>query len=218
MKKKSMLIASNLVWLIATVFCVGLFAAPETSSQGKTMGLGLEAGYVMPSEDNLGNAPAFGLSFFYSFSKQFRVELKGCFFPTEAGNDPEGLSAGTLNVIPLQLSLQYRLGTSGRFIPYVGAGVGYYLNNFSVEKSDQWQNLGFDISEEVDSVFGYHFGAGIDYFIKPNMAVNIDVRYSIASYDASYSITEEVSGISHSGNIEGDINYLSLGAGIKFLF
>lgn len=218
MKKRSMLMASNLVLLTAIVFCSGLFAGSGTSSKGKTMGLGLEAGYVMPSEDNFGKTPAFGLSFFYSLSKQFRVELKSYFSPIDVGNDPEGLSAGTLNVIPLQLSLQYRLRISRRFIPYVGAGVGYYLNNFSVENNDQWQNLGFDLNEEVDSVFGYHFGAGIDFFIKPNMAVNIDVRYCIASFDGSYTITEEVSGISHGGNIEGDLNHLSLGAGIKFLF
>jgi len=218
MKKKSILMAANLVWLTAVVFCGSLFAGPETSSKGKTMGLGLEAGYVMPAEDNFGKSPAFGLSFFYSLSKQFRVELKGSFFPTGVENDPEGLSAGTLNVIPLQLSLQYRLKLSLRFIPYLGAGVGYYLNNFSLENSDQWQNLGFNINEEVDSAFGYHFGAGIDYFIKSNMAINIDVRYSIASFNGSYTISEVVSGISHSGNIEGDINHISFGAGIKFLF
>jgi outer membrane protein W len=218
MKKRARLIASNLVWLMMIVFCGSVFADTGASSKGKTKGLGLEAGYVLPSEDNFGKAPAFGLSFFYSLSKQFRVELKGCFFPSEVENDPGGLSAGTLNVIPLQLSLQYRLGISRRFIPYVGAGVGYYLNNFSVENSDQWQNLGFNINEEVDSVFGYHFGAGIDYFIKPNMAVNIDVRYCIASFDGSYTITEEVSGISHGGTIEGDLNHIFFGAGIKFLF
>jgi len=218
MKKKSILKAANLVWLTAVVFCGSLFAGSGTSSKGKSMGLGLEAGYIMPSEDNFGKSPAFGLSFFYSLGKQFRVELKGSFFPTEVENNPEGLSAGTLNVIPLQLSLQYRLRLSRRFIPYVGAGVGYYLNNFSLENSDQWQNLGFNIDEEVDSAFGYHFGAGIDFFIKSNMAINIDVRYSIASFNGSYTITEVVSGISHSGNIEGDTNHISFGAGIKFLF
>ena len=218
MKKRSMLIAANLVWLIAIVFCGSLFADSEISSKGKTMGLGLEAGYVMPSEDNFGKSPAFGLSFFYSLSKQFRVELKGYFSPIDVENDPEGLGAGTLNVIPLQLSLQYRMNISRRFIPYLGAGVGYYLNNFSVENSDQWQRLGFNINEEVDSVFGYHFGAGIDYFIKPNMAVNIDVRYAIASFDGSFVITEEVSGISHGGNISGDLNHIFFGVGVKFLF
>lgn len=218
MKKRSRLMAANLVWLTTIVFCVSLFAGSETSSKGKTMGLGLEAGYVMPKEDNFGNSPAFGVSFFYSLSKQFRVELKGCFFPTKVENNPEALSAGTLNVIPLQLSLQYRLWLSGSFIPYLGAGVGYYLNIFSLENNSQWQNLGFNISEEVDSAFGYHFGAGIDYFIKPKMAIYIDVRYSIASFNGSYTITEEVSGISHSGDIEGDLNHISFGAGFKFLF
>jgi outer membrane protein W len=218
MKKKSILITANLVWLMVIVVCGSVFADTGAPGKGKTMGLGLEAGYVMPSEDNLGNSPAFGLSFFYSLSKQFRVELKSGFFPINVENDPERLSAGTLNVIPLQLSLQYRLRISPGFIPYLGAGVGYYLNNFSLENSDQWQNLGFDINEEVDSVFGFHFGAGIDFFIKPNMAVNIDVRYSIASFDGSYTIIDEVSGISQSGAIQGDLNHICFGAGIKFLF
>jgi len=218
MKKKSILMAANLVWLMMIVFCVSVFAVNGAAGKSKTMGLGLEAGYIIPSDDNFGKTPAFGLSFFYSLSKQFRVELKGYFSPIDVENNPEGLSAGTLNVIPLQLSLQYRLSISRRFIPYAGAGVGYYLNNFSVESNDQWQNLGFDISEEADSVFGYHFGAGIDYFIKSNMAVNIDIRYCIASFDGSYTITEEVSGISQSGNIEGDLNHIFFGIGIKFLF
>lgn len=218
MKKRYGFIASNLVWLMMIVFCSSMFADSETSNKSRTMGIGLEAGYVMPSEDNFGKSPGFGLSFYYSLSKQFRVELKGYFSPVSVENDPEGLSAGTLNAIPLQLSLQYRLRISRHFIPYLGAGVGYYLNQFSLEDSAQWQNLGFDINEEVNSVFGYHFGAGIDYFIKPNMAVNIDVRYCIASFDGSFTITEELSGISHGGNIEGDLNHLSFGAGIKFLF
>jgi outer membrane protein W len=218
MKKKSILMAANLVGILAIIFCGSLFAGSETSVKGKTKGLGLEAGYIIPSEDNFGKTPAFGLSFFYSLSKQFRVELKGYFSPVDVENNPEGLSAGTLNVIPLQLSLQYRLNISPRFIPYAGAGVGYYLNNFSLDKNDQWRNLGFDINEEVDNVFGYHFGAGIDYFIKSNMAVNIDIRYCIASFDGSYTITEEVSGISQSGNIEGDLNHIFFGIGVKFLF
>jgi outer membrane protein W len=218
MKKRSGFIASNLVWLMAIVFCGSVVADSGDPGKGKTMGLGLEAGYVMPREDNYGKTPAFGLSFFYSLNKQLRVELKGYFSPIDVENDPEGLSAGTLNVIPLQLSLQYRLRISRRFIPYVGAGVGYYLSNLSVENSDEWQRLGFNINQEVDSSLGYHFGAGIDYFINSNMAINVDARYCIASFDGSYTITEEVSGISHGGNIEGEHNHLFFGAGIKFLF
>jgi outer membrane autotransporter protein len=218
MKKRSVVMASNLVWLMMIVFCGSVFADTTASGKSKTMGLGLEAGYVIPSEDNFSKSKALGVSFFYSFSNQFRVELKGTVFPNKIGNDPEGISAGTLNVIPLQLSLQYRLRINPRFIPYVGAGVGYYLNQFSLEGKDQWRTLGYIITEEYDSVFGYHFGAGIDYVIKPNMAVNIDVRYSIASFKGSYSITEVVSGISQGGNIERDLNHIIFGAGIKFLF
>jgi len=206
----------NLIGLMLIIFCAGLFANSEAS--GKSMGLGLDAGYVLLSEDNLGNSPAVGLNFFYFLSKQFKVELKAAFIPIKVDNDPEGLSEGNLNMIPTQLSLQYCFKLGQRFIPYIGAGVGYYLNMFSLKNEDEWLDLGFNINEEVDGVFGFHFGAGMDYFIKPNMAFNIDVRYCIANFTGSYTISEEVSGISHSGEIEGKLNHILFGVGIKFLF
>jgi len=209
---------SNLVWLTVIVFCGSLFAGFEISNNGKTRGLGLDAGYVMPSGNNFSKSMALGVNLFYSLSNQFRVELKATVFAGKVENDPEGISAGTLAVIPLQLSIQYRLRISPRFIPYVGAGVGYYLNQFSLEGKNNWEALGYKVTENYESVIGYHFGTGIDYFIKSKMVVNIDVRYAVASFKGSYSITELVSGISRGGYIKRDLNYLSFGTGIKFLF
>jgi outer membrane protein W len=219
MKKKSKrLILSNLVGLLLIVFCKILFANPGSLDNSKTMGLGLEVGYILPSESNFNKIPGFGMSFFYSFSKQFRVELKGIFSSIEVQNSPEGLSKGTLTVIPLQLSLQYRLRISQPFFPYIGGGIGYYFNNFSPENNNAWQALGFDVDEKVDSVFGYHFGAGIDFFFSSHIALNIDIRYCIASLTGNYIISEEMSGISHTDAIEVNLNHIVLGTGIKFLF
>ncbi len=209
-------ITANLIGFMLIIFCAGLFA--DSGASSKSMGLGLDAGYVLLSEDNLGNSSAFGLNFFYFLSEQFKVELKAAFIPIKVDNDPEGLSEGNLNMIPIQLSLHYCFKIGQRFIPYIGAGVGYYLNMFSLKNKDEWQNLGFNINEEVDGVFGFHFGAGVDYFVKPNMAFNIDVRYCKANLTGSYTISEEVTGISHSGEIDGKLNHILFGAGIKFLF
>lgn len=218
MKKRSRFVVFNLLGLMLIAFSGGLFAGPGIPGAEKTRGLGLDVGYVVPSEENFDETFAFSLNFFYSLSKKFRLELKGSFFPIKVQYEPEGLTEGTLNMIPLQLTLQYRLRISRRFIPYVGVGVGYYVNRFSIENNNEWQRLGFNINEEVDNVFGYHLGAGIDYFLKSRMALYIDFRYCFASLTGNYSITEEVSGISHQGTIEGDINHIFFGAGIKFLF
>ena len=215
-KKSSWKVKSNLVGFMLIIFCAGLFANSGASS--KSMGLGLDAGYALFSEDNLENTTGIGLNFFYFLSKQFKVELKTVFIPINVGTDPEGLSDGKLNMIPAQLSLQYCFKIGQRFTPYIGAGVGYYLNKFSLENEDEWQDLGFNINEEVDGVFGFHFGAGMDYFVKPNMAFNIDVRYCIANLTGSYTISEEVTGISHSGEIEEKLDHILFGVGIKFLF
>lgn len=195
-----------------------VFAGSGSGGSQKSMGFGVEGGYVLPADDHFGGTAGIGLSFFYNLSEQFRIELKSGFLPVKAEGDPEGLSKGTLNVIPLQLSLQYRLKLSPRWIPYLGAGVGYYLNNFSVENNDIWRELGFEITEDVDSSFGYHAGVGFDYFFSNRMAFNIDVRYCFTKLTDTYNITEVGSGISHNGEIEKDFNFAYFGAGLKFLF
>jgi outer membrane protein len=219
MKKKSdWPIATILALLMLCVFCGTNFAGVQAPGQSKTKGFGLDGGYVLPADGNLGSVPAFGLNFFYSLSNHLRIELKGSFIPVKAESNPEGLSAGTLKVIPLQLSLQYRFNINPRLRPYVTAGVGYYLTSFSIENIDVWRNLGFEITEDTDNVWGFHGGLGLDYFLKPHVALNFDARYIIANLAGNFTITEELSGISHNGEFTGDLNHLLVGVGIKFLF
>jgi len=193
-----------------------VYSNPADSS--KKIGFGLEAGYATFSDDNFNAAPNVALNIFYNLSRQIRLELKGGFLSVDVEEDAEGFSKGTLKVIPLELNLQYYLKLNTRWSFYVSGGVGYYLNNFTVENDNIWQNLGFEIAEEVENVIGFQFGGGLDYLFSNRMAFNINVRYCAANLTGTYSITELDSGISHSDDIEKTLGFLSFGAGIKYLF
>jgi outer membrane protein W len=202
------------VSLMFNGFSTNLAAAP----QSKGGGIGVDVGYAMFTEEQFKGGAAAGLTLFYSFTDSFRVELRGGFISNQVENAPGGLSNGTLTMIPIQLSLHYRFKVSKKFRPYVGGGAGYYLNNFSLEGENEWQSLGFDIKDEVDNTFGYHLGIGMDYLFTSGMAFTLDVRYCIVSLSGSYSITDQVSSITNSGDIEGALDHINFAAGLKFLF
>lgn len=217
MKKKcAWLVSLTLVGLI--ISSSGLFAGSKFPRKGKSIGIGLDAGYILLSQKQFNGCAVFGLNLFYSIGNKLRIELKGSFFSSDVDDNIEGLSEGKLKVIPIQLSLQYRFKINQRLIPYIGAGAGYYFNDFSLGDTDEWRSLGFIIKEKVDNAAGFHFGAGMDYFLKANLAANFDIRYCISSPSSNYSITDDQTGISQSGDFNSDLNHIIFGAGIKYIF
>ena len=55
----------------------------------------------------------------------------------------------------------------------------YYLNNFVLDQEviDIMDALGFDVEEIVKNAKGFHLGAGIDFLITENIALNTDFYY-----------------------------------------
>lgn len=214
----NVVIILNLILLMFFALSFSIYAENTQGNEKKTKGIGFNIGYASFSENNMNGAMAVGLNFFCQLSEHLKIELKGSFIPGKTETDPNGLSDGTLNVIPLQLSLFYCFNSKSKLNPYLGAGGGYYLNNFTIKDKDQWQSLGFNVSEKVNGSFGFHLAVGTDYFISPKLALNADLRYCIAKYSGDFSITEEITGISNSREINGDLNFILFGVGIKYTF
>ncbi|MBN1273740.1 MAG: outer membrane beta-barrel protein [Candidatus Aminicenantes bacterium] len=186
---------------------------------GTRIGVGLRVGYG-------GSGIMFGGNFNFLLMKNLGICIEGLYFAkSEEGNSASladgGLSKGKTTVIPLQLSIQGRFPVSPQLTPYISAGVGYYLNSFSLDSTfeSSWNTLGFTIEETVDGALGFHGGAGLDFFLNPSMAVNLDARYIYLKPKGSWTITDQISTTSSSGDI-GKINLssISIGLGFKFFF
>lgn len=109
------------------------------------------------------------------------------FFPTHVFN---------ISITPIQLSLKLTpMGRTGKFIPYVGGGVGLYLwnvrlNGDMVDFDDVWVYVpdGIDIYPitTVDAwesnriSFGYHAFGGIMVPFTKRMTFEVEFKYNVA--------------------------------------
>ncbi len=95
------------------------------------------------------------------------------------------------------------------------------MNSFSLDSEidNAWNALGFDIEEEVENSSGFYIGAGLDFFFTKNLALNGDIRYSIVETKGSWKVTDQISNIDTTGNLESlNLNTLMIGVGLKFCF
>ncbi len=88
---------------------------------------------------------------------------------------PAGLGAGKLSTTQLLMSGKYRFIRDGRFIPYGIFGVEFNFYHF-------WPaDEAGEPDHDVVNRFAPHFGAGLEWALSKAVALDADVRYSIAT-------------------------------------
>lgn len=183
------------------------------------MALGFLAGYGLFSDNYLNDSMAFGAAFSYSFSKNIAIEFAGLFLSPSNDHDPAKLSQGKLLTIPLQLSLLGRFPVGTKLTPYALAGITYFLNSFSMDRTaqDNWNALGFTMTEKVDAAIGFHLGAGLEYALGEKLSAGAGVRYCMGKADGEWSIKDNQSSAEANGTFSGlDLNSLVLSIGLKY--
>jgi len=172
-----------------TVLCVGmmvLFAAgPAFAGEAGKWGMGLRLGYSGYAGDTITDsgvdvdfdpdgAAFYGANLTYFFSNDWALEgaLEYCTTSVDAKAAGWTDDIGDLTQIPLLLTLRYQ-PTVGAWMPYVGAGVGYYFNSF--DSSDPADDSDFEDS------FGFLLNVGADYMVNANNCLGLDLRYTFNS-------------------------------------
>jgi len=197
----------------------------ESASADEALGIGvrplslaLNAGYALPSESGYDGGFAFGGDLSYLVNRNLAVVLGFYHYQSQTEGSIEGLSKGKLTTMPLSMGIQGRYPVNERLIPYIAVGVAYHFNTFKLCQicQDNWDAVGFDIREEIKNGLGFQFGAGLDYEVTDYIDLNLDVRYQIAKGSGSWSQTDQFSGASVSGDLEGlNLNALIIRVGAK---
>jgi opacity protein-like surface antigen len=91
---------------------------------------------------------------------------------------PSLTNSAKVSYIPLTLSALIFVPLHAHFAPYGLAGVGWYYTivNYELDAGSLSQ-LGPQLKDANQSVFGYHIGLGIEIPFNKNIAANIDYRY-----------------------------------------
>ena len=193
--------------------------ATRTEKRGLSLWIGGGGGYTLPSESRFEKGMSIGGTLGLEIMKYLAVELRIPYFQSEVAESFEGLSSGQLRNLTFMLSLQARYPLNDRFIPYLVGGWDYHLNKFILNEGikNSWNNLGFTIEENVDHSFGFHAGAGIDFFLMRDIALNVDVRYYTANLKGTRSISNQVTQQEVLGVIENiKLNSIQAGISVKF--
>lgn len=166
--------------------------ADDTDKNKHAFSLGIVGGYMEPKDADDGT---------WTAGVQARLRLGH--FAAEASimvheND---YSDGDVVILqyPVQLTAFFYILDKGPVQPYILGGVGWYYTRIEYR-----ENLSA-LDDQTDNTFGWHFGAGAEFFLSPRVSLNGDVRYIFIDPD-----TDEV--------VDQDFNYWQITFGINFLF
>jgi opacity protein-like surface antigen len=162
------------------LFTSSSFAQNEAGTIEETLGIGPRIGYYKSNEADKGSqfigAQArlrFGAVLGFEGALDYRLG--------ESFNVGNSIAAGTtakVSYIPLTLSALIFVPVGAHFEPYGVAGVGWYYTIINYElNGETLSQLGPQLANTDRSVFGYHFGLGIEIPFNKNIAANIDYRY-----------------------------------------
>jgi opacity protein-like surface antigen len=135
--------------------------------------IGIKGGRYFPQSSDLDNFPSgghFEASLMRNFSQYFGLGAAiGYFYSGHTTNVQFVTTEQDVNSTYLILNATLMI-PAGAFVPYVEGGCGYYYNRIKESTSTA------SLSKEDDS-FGYHAGAGLNWFFTKDYYIGLGGRY-----------------------------------------
>jgi len=180
------------------------------------LGIGARVAYISYSDTDVkgidieyDESVMYGGNLTYFAHKFISLELSVDYVETDLYlEDFNDLNVGEIQQIPILFSVRTHLSTNSKVSPYLTFGLGYYINDF-----DEDSSISTVANIDVDDSFGYHVGAGLEYFFNDHIAFNFDLKYFVTNVDVD-------------GDIDGtrlrddkaDADAFTSGVGFKFYF
>ncbi|MBI9075577.1 MAG: OmpW family protein [Desulfatibacillum sp.] len=210
------------VGLIGLLVFAGSAMAMDTAGK---MGVGLELGYNQISDSSIPDAPGvdaefdgsfiFGATGSYFFTDFFSMEMTLDYTKTDVDANGFGRSIdmGEVSSVPWLLTARLHYPNESIVSPYIGAGVGYYFNNF--DPSSFLVNAAAPRAYDLDmeNSFGFHINGGAEVFATENVALDFDLKYTWNSAD----FDEVLNGVTiSSGSL--DMDAFTATVGVKYYY
>lgn len=214
MKKYHLL--ALIIIMIAEITCLPVSGDENiNSSSGAYF---LRAGYSFPTEDINSGGFAFSLGRSCRLIDSLYIEAEGMLSLPESdfviNESVNSIGSGELKLASININMNYYFISSDSFKIYLKAGTGYCINTISPK--DIYEELGFTIEESLDDSIHFNFGFGSDFSIFDNIALNLDIRYTLNSVTGTWYVKDEISGAEIFGNTDDSLNFITVLLGIKF--
>ncbi|NQT82245.1 outer membrane beta-barrel protein [bacterium] len=185
------------LFVIALAVLFPSAAAQQSGSGASSLAIGARITYANVEdalEDSMGGGTSVDDEFGYGAMVKFPISQRLWLqFAADAFTFTGDLSeldfsiSADLETIPLTGTLLLDLVSRNNTIrPYLGAGIGYYLNDFD-DITESAFGFIIDLKEyadfDADDGFGWHVCAGLDWFVTDHLAINLEALYRWVEYD-----------------------------------
>ncbi|MDD5451320.1 MAG: outer membrane beta-barrel protein [Desulfovibrionales bacterium] len=201
MKKKAIILSCVMILLFA-------FSQASLAEETRKFGIGIRASYynvdtgiLVAYDPEIDSSGLYGINLTYFLNEIFSLELSGEYTKADMTIHTLGGKVGEFTQVPILLTARLHLPAGETISPYIGAGLGYYFNDFDKTNSSSTVT-------GVDNSFGYHVAAGLEVFFLQNWAANLDLKYIWNQADFQRT----------TGTDEIDLDAFSAGVGLKYYF
>ena len=181
--------------------------------------LGLRGGYALSMDKSYGGAPAYGVSLGFDLARNLRLELSGTRFESSVTASADGLSAGRLALMPLEIGVEARFPFGdGKLAAFGGFGGGFGYTSFAFDSTAAagWAAAGFTIAEKVQSTACLYAAAGLEYALSGTSVLRLEARYRVLKPSGTWSITDILSREMVSGTLDKlSLDSLSIGLAVR---
>lgn len=196
---------------VAALLLLGAVTLPGAKDTGFDLGLSLNYGLFEEYDSGYGAFAHVN----YQLGKSFLLQLQGGIEMVSTLNDPQGLGPGKLSLMPVQLSLFYRLPLSRKMILRLGGGAGYAFSSFQFDEEDKWSQVGFTATQKLDPGPLYHAALAVDFQVSEKMTLFVEGRYCAGQLDGEYEMIDRIGGETFKGSWREEIRYAAITAGLS---
>ena len=170
----------RIVVTVALTMVLSLFAgiAAAENIAGR-FGITGRIGFLVPSDSEVvagGNLANIGTDaglnggggFIYGINNLLAAELEVTH--SSYGGDGDRIGLGDSNITDIALGVQVRFAETHHFVPYVGGGASILVSDIDSNGSKL----------DVDTVAGVYAKGGVDYFLIPALALNAELKATLA--------------------------------------
>jgi outer membrane protein W len=194
---------------ILILYIISVTAAAFAEDLTGRFNVGIIGGGIFPSDADIDETYYVGGNFAYGINNYLAVGAEAGY--TNWENKEGGTDYGDVNAVPLfaDLYLRYPLEIDiNTFVPYVIGATGVVFWDY--DESSLLTNNG--ISVNMDAKLGLKVGAGIDFFVDNNFAINIEGDYVWSDADVSIAAVGTVAAATV------DTDYWIVNGGLKYYF
>ena len=154
--------------MMAALTAVSAGTATAENLEGK-IGVTARLGFTLPADSDWGGYSGLsgdmgvigGGGLLFGVTRNVALEAEA----TASGYDLNRFSTthdGTATVTNLSFNALYRYATSSKATPYLGGGLSILFSDYT--------------DADVDTVIGVNVKGGLDYFVAPKIALNIELK------------------------------------------